>query len=63
MMLDLIFFCIHLPFMQFSFVESWVTLGIILYGVTHGHRQFVFGVEVKHIDCIFAVQQICSENS
>ena len=33
--------------MQCVFVEFWITLEIILYDVYHGHRHFVFGIEVK----------------
>ena len=39
--------------MQFTFVEFWVTLEIILYGVIHGHGYFGFGADVKQTDCSF----------
>ena len=33
--------------MQFVFVEFWVSLEIILYGINHGLWHLVFGVEAK----------------
>ena len=47
---------LHLPIMQFIFVE------IIRYGVNHGHWHFVFGIEVKQTDCIFQFNNYFRKN-
>ena len=49
--------------MQFIFVEFWVTLEIILYGVNHGYWHFVFGIEVKQTHCTVQFNKFFSEKS
>ena len=49
--------------MQFIFVEFWVTLEIILYGINHGNWHFIFGIEVKQTDCTVKSNKYFSEKS
>ena len=49
--------------MYFIFVEFWVTLEIILYGVNHGHWHFIFGIEIKKTDCTFQFNNIFRKKS
>ena len=45
--------------MQFIFVEFWVTLEITLYD--HGYWHFVFGIEIKQIDCTIQLNKYVSK--
>ena len=49
--------------MQFIFVEFWVALEIILYGINSGYWHFVFGIEIEQIDCTFQFNKYFSEKS
>ena len=49
--------------MHFIFVEFWVTVDFMRYGVNHGHWHFVLGIEIKQTNCTFQFNRYFSEAS
>ena len=49
--------------MQLFFVDFWVTVDFMRYGVNHGHWHFGFGIEVKQTNCTFQFNRYFSDTS